>query len=111
VAYRGAANSTLIDGLNVDGSATWIGGYPPDGCRFADATAHRNSGTATLDGASPSAATVVYRGIKAQQRPKLTLISKGGSGTGLYPTVTVTANTGFVLGSVNGDTSVWGWEV
>lgn len=69
------------------------------------------SGQATLDGASPSVCTVSLTSISTGQVPKLTLITKAGTGTGLAPTVTVTAGTGFVLGSVNGDQSVWAWEV
>lgn len=73
--------------------------------------AHINRGTATLNGASPAVIAVAFRGITAKSQVHLTLITKGGTGTGLAPTVTINTGTGFTLTSVNGDTSVWAYEV
>ena len=97
--------------------AVWIGlgnDFSSSTTALLDSTtaaATFNRGTFTLDGASPAVKAVPVRGILATSRVKTWLITKGGTGTGLAPAITNSAGTGFTATSVNGDTSVWGFEV
>lgn len=70
-----------------------------------------NRGEAILNGASPSVIAVSHTDIRANDVVRLTLKTLGGTGTGLMPTVTVAAGSGFTLTGPNGDTSTWLWEI
>lgn len=66
-----------------------------------------NRGTFTLAGAT----AVNFPNLKAVDNVKLTLVSLGGTGTGLCPRTVKTAGTGFTATPPAGDTSVWNYEI
>ncbi len=66
----------------------------------------------TLNGAT--LVSIPFPALKTGEVPKLTCVSKAGTGTGLAPTIALVPGTGFNVPAatqVAGDTSVWDWEV
>lgn len=101
--FSGAANSIAC------GATTTL--RLPRSVKLTGATDFTGANCHVSHGTFASGAAVPFRNIQAGEYPRLTLVTLGGTGTGLVPSVAVTAGTGFTPTPVGGDTSTWAWEL